>query len=99
MNTSFLESSCNILEAASEYESDEYLVKLVRVQLLAQSISLTLAHGPGSQPSMQLLPVTIVVGSFQEQINALRQSLGPELTTNRAFPSDKNAFSPCGNRS
>lgn len=80
MNTSFLDKCCSILEAAKQYKSDEFLVKLVRVQQLAQSISLTLALEPDQQ-AMQL-PMTIVVQSFQDQLNSLRDSLPPELESN-----------------
>jgi hypothetical protein len=85
MNTNLLEKCCNILETANQYKSDEHVVKLVRIQQIAQAISLTLALEPDQQ-TMQL-PMTIVVQSFQDQINALRQSLSPELEANCTVPS------------
>lgn len=83
MNTTNLDKCCNILESAKQYKSDEFLVKLVKVQQLAQSISLTLAQEQGQQ--MMQLPLTIVVQSFQDQLNTFRQSLSPELAENRTF--------------
>lgn len=80
MNTVYLDRCCSVLEGAKQYESDELLVKLVRVQQVAQSISLTLSMEPSQQP-MQL-PMTMVVHSFQDQINALRESLSPNLAAN-----------------
>ena len=80
MNTSFLDRCCSVLETAKQYKSDELLVRLVRVQRLAQCISLTLALEPDQQ-AMQL-PMTIVVQSFQDQINALRAQQSPELESN-----------------
>lgn len=77
MNTAQLESYCRVLETARQYPSDEYLVKLVKIQQLAQTISLTMAFDPG-QPAMQL-PLTMVVQSFQEQLNSFRSSLPPHL--------------------
>ncbi|KAI6781088.1 Transcriptional regulator-like protein [Emericellopsis cladophorae] len=79
MNTSQLDQCCTILEEAQQFESDALLVKLVRIQQLAQSISLTVFVEPGQQP-MQL-PMTMVVRSFQDQINSLRQSFGSDLET------------------
>lgn len=66
-----------------EHPSDEYLVKLVKIQQLAQSISLTMAFDPG-QPAM-LLPLTMVVQSFQEQLDVFRASLPPHLSANCKF--------------
>jgi hypothetical protein len=83
MNTSQLDKCCTILEEAKQFASDVLLVKLVRIQQLAQSISLTVFVEPG-QHLMQL-PMTIVVRSFQDQINNFRQSLGPELQMDRKY--------------
>lgn len=81
MNTIFLDRCCSMLEQAKQLQTDEFLVKLVRVQQLAQTISLTVAMEPGQQ-AMQL-PMTIVVQSFQDQLASLQQSLSPDLAENR----------------
>ena len=81
MNTIFLDKCCSMLEQENQLKSDELLVKLVRVQQLAQTISLTVAMEPDQQ-AMQL-PMTIVVQSFQDQLASLQQSLSPELAENR----------------
>ncbi|KOS17646.1 hypothetical protein ESCO_002476 [Escovopsis weberi] len=78
MNASQLEAYCHILETTMEYASDEYLIRLVRIQQLTQSISLTMALDP-HQPGMQL-PLTMVVQSFQQQIHEFRHSLPPHLS-------------------
>ncbi|KAK5990080.1 hypothetical protein PT974_08344 [Cladobotryum mycophilum] len=80
MSTSQLDTYCQVLEAAMEYSSDEYLIKLVRIQQLTQSIALTMAFDP-NQPTMQL-HLTMVVQSFQQQIDRFRQSLPPHLQDN-----------------
>lgn len=80
MNTIYLDKCCTILEQAKQLESDEFLVKLVRVQQLAQTISLTVAMEPDQQ-AMQL-PMTIVVQSFQDQLASLQASLPPKLADN-----------------
>lgn len=94
MNTVYLDTCCRLLEAARQRESDELLVKLVRIQQIAQSISMTMAfeqsqqqghqqHGQqqGQQQAMQL-PLTMVVQSFQDQLDAFRTSLPPGLADN-----------------
>lgn len=87
MNTIYLDKCCSILEQVKELKSDDFLVKLVRVQQLAQSISLTVAMEPGQQ-AMQL-PMTIVVQSFQDQLASLQQSLSPDLAENRKYLHEK----------
>ncbi|PNY28751.1 Uncharacterized protein TCAP_01325 [Tolypocladium capitatum] len=75
MNTSQLETCCKVLESNMEHPSDEYLVKLVKVQQLAQTISQTMAFDP-AMPAMSL-PLTMVVKSFQDQLDAFRTTLLP----------------------
>mgnify|MGYP005988590435 CR=1 FL=1 len=80
MNTSHLETCCKVLENVLECQSDLFLVKLVKIQQLAQSISVTMAFDP-QQPALQL-PLTMVAQSFQEQIDAYRSSLPESLKDN-----------------
>lgn len=84
MNTTYLEQCCKVLEETMQYPSDEYLVKLVRIQQLAQSISLTMAIDNISQHAMKL-PLTMVVRSFQDQLDAFRESLPPQYASNGTF--------------
>lgn len=79
MNTELLETCCKVLESTRPYPSDEYLVKLVRIQQLAQSISLTMAD---IDKQAMKLPLTMVVRSFQDQLDLFRNSLSPELAQN-----------------
>lgn len=81
MNTGLLETCCRVLQATMQYPSDEYLVKLVRIQQLAQSISLTMAIDNISQHAMKL-PLTMMVQSFQEQLNQFSASLSPRFADN-----------------
>ncbi|KAF4461180.1 cercosporin resistance [Fusarium albosuccineum] len=81
MNTNSLEACCKVLETTMQYPSDEYLVKLVRIQQLAQSISLTMAEVVDGHQAMKL-PLTMVVRSFQDQLDQYRESLGPRLCSN-----------------
>lgn len=69
MNTSYLAHCCQILEEQREYPSDQLVVFLVRTQQLWQSISTTLASRTNS------LPLTIIVKSFQHEIDQLRASV------------------------
>ncbi|KAL6356191.1 hypothetical protein LRP88_09782 [Fusarium phalaenopsidis] len=81
LNTFSLETCCKALEANMQYPSDEYLVKLVRIQQLAQSISLTMTVENIGQHAMKL-PLTMVVRSFQDQLDQYRNSLGPRFSGN-----------------
>lgn len=58
-----------------QHPSDEYLVKLVRIQQLAQSISLTMAVDNLGQHATKL-PLTMMVRSFQDQLDQYSGSLG-----------------------
>lgn len=64
-----------------QYPSDMFLVKLVQVQQLAQSISLAMSTESGQSPSR--LPLTMVVQSFEVQIESFRASLSIEFRNNR----------------
>ncbi|CAM1505357.1 Fc.00g109940.m01.CDS01 [Cosmosporella sp. VM-42] len=86
MNTTYLETCCKVLETTMQYPSDEYLVKLVRIQQLAQSISLTMAIDNISQTAMKL-PLTMVVRSFQDQLDSFRDSLRPQFANNDTLKS------------
>ncbi|KAK7430087.1 hypothetical protein QQZ08_003478 [Neonectria magnoliae] len=81
MNTDLLETCCRVLGSTMQYASDEYLVKLVRIQQLAQSISLTMAIDNLSQHAMKL-PLTMVVRSFQDQLDQFSTSLAPRFADN-----------------
>lgn len=95
MNTAYLETACRVLEERREYPTDELLVYLVRVQQLAQSISLTLAPDTLSFQSMQL-PLSIIVKGFQAQLDTFKASLPPHLQNHREqsapspFPGKQN---------
>lgn len=63
-----------------EYSSDEYLIKLVKIQQFTQAISVTMA-GDGTGLSMSL-PLLMVIQSFQDQLDSFRASLPPRLAHN-----------------
>lgn len=65
-----------------EFPSDEYLIQLVKIQQLAQSIALTMS--PDAMAPMSL-PLTMVVQSFQDQLDTYRASLPPHLIHNSKF--------------
>ncbi|KAB5570063.1 hypothetical protein GE09DRAFT_957073, partial [Coniochaeta sp. 2T2.1] len=81
MNTAYLDFCCRILEARMECPNDDLLVWLVRVQQLAQSISLTLAFR--ANPSVpQTLPMNLIMKSLQQQLEAFKQSVPAHMRTN-----------------
>ncbi|WYZ40386.1 hypothetical protein EsH8_IV_000727 [Colletotrichum jinshuiense] len=81
MNATYLECCCRQIEEAAEYPSDELLVQLFKIQQLAQTISLTLGAESTSFQSLQL-PLTMVVQSFQQQIDIFKSSLPEHLKDN-----------------
>ncbi|OLN94052.1 hypothetical protein CCHL11_03516 [Colletotrichum chlorophyti] len=81
MNTTYLESCCGQIQEAAEYPSDELLVQLFKIQQLAQTISLTLGAESTSFQSLQL-PLTMVVQSFQQQLDIFKSSLPEHLKKN-----------------
>lgn len=83
MNTAHLETCCRILENVQEYPSDEYLIKLVKIQQLAQNICATMAFDP--QQQILQAPLTMVVQSFQQQVDQFRASLPDSLKENGLF--------------
>lgn len=80
MNTTQLDYCCKVIEATMEYPSDEYLIKLVKIQQLAQTISMTMAADDVAPPMS--LPLVMVVQSFQDQLDTFRASLPPHLIHN-----------------
>ncbi|KAH7188476.1 uncharacterized protein B0J16DRAFT_94771 [Fusarium flagelliforme] len=81
MNTTHLDMCCRVLENTMQYPSDEYLVKLVRIQQLAQSISVTMAPENLDQTTDKV-PLTMAVQSFEEQLRQYRESLNPRFSDN-----------------
>jgi hypothetical protein len=81
MPTSYLDSICKVIENRMEYTTDELLVRMVRIQQLAQSISLTLTSDNANLQNMQL-PLMMVVQSFQQQLDAYKASLPANLQGN-----------------
>ncbi|KKP06111.1 hypothetical protein THAR02_01807 [Trichoderma harzianum] len=84
INTSQLDNFCNMLTSPGEYPSDIYLAKLVKIQMLSQSISMAMTFDP-TQPQPMQLPLTMVIQTFQEQIDAYRASLPTHLVDNGKF--------------
>ncbi|KAL9484933.1 hypothetical protein ACSS6W_003722 [Trichoderma asperelloides] len=82
MNTSQLDNYCNLLTSPGEYHSDQYLARLVKIQMLSQSISMAMMFDPAQQQQPMQLPLTMVIQTFQEQIDAYRASLPPHLVDN-----------------
>ncbi|KID90948.1 hypothetical protein MGU_01902 [Metarhizium guizhouense ARSEF 977] len=79
MSTTQLDHCCKVIETSMEFPSDEYLIKLVKIQQLAQTISITVSSD-GMAPMS--LPLVMVVQSFQDQLDTFRASLPPRLAQN-----------------
>lgn len=81
MNTTHLDMCCRVIETNMQYPSDEYLIKLVRIQQLTHSISITMAEDNLGQTTSKL-PLTMVVQSFEEQLRQYRESLVERFSDN-----------------
>ncbi|KAF9871639.1 hypothetical protein CkaCkLH20_10837 [Colletotrichum karsti] len=81
MNTTYLESCCRQIQDNAQYPSDELLAQLFKIQQLAQTISLTLGAESTSFQSLQL-PLTMVVQSFQQQLDIFKTSIPAHLKDN-----------------
>lgn len=82
MSTTQIDNCCKVIETHMELPSDEYLIKLVKIQQLAQTISVTMA-ADGMAPMS--LPLIMVIQSFQDQLDTFRASLSPRLARDRKF--------------
>ncbi|KAM0334122.1 hypothetical protein ACHAQA_001142 [Verticillium albo-atrum] len=81
MNTTYLDGCCKAVGDKAEYPSDVLVVQLFRVQQLSQTITLTLGADSAAFQSMQL-PLTMVVQSFQQQLDIFKSSLPEAVKTN-----------------
>lgn len=75
-----VESACRVLESRMERPSDELLVYMVRIQILAQSIITTLADN--SQ-----VPLALIAKPFQDQLDAFRASIPQSLKNHQTLNS------------
>lgn len=91
MNTSYLETCCRVLESRKEYETDEFLVRLVRAQQLAQTISLTLAfRANAALRQTSSLPMSLIIKSLHQQLTTFRDSVPPHLKSNPSLVSHQH---------
>lgn len=73
MKTAYLETCCQVLERQMEYPSDAYLLQLVRIQQLSQSISVAYSlRGDGMQMGMSLRHM---MQNLRQQIEAFKAQL------------------------
>ncbi|KAH8673726.1 hypothetical protein BX600DRAFT_547409 [Xylariales sp. PMI_506] len=84
MNIPYLEGICQVVEMKAEYSTDELLVRMVRIQKIAQSISLTFSssHRSLENPQLSFLPMMMAVKGFQTQLEDYKASLPPYLRDN-----------------
>ncbi|ETS85403.1 hypothetical protein PFICI_03428 [Pestalotiopsis fici W106-1] len=80
MNTTYLDSLCRVLEDKALCPTDKLVAYMVKVQQLAQNISLTLSSSTTSQ--LFLLPMVMVVKSLQSQIESFKTNIPVDLRDN-----------------
>ena len=81
LSTPYLDTCCHVLESHMEYPGDIYLVQLVRIQQLSQSISVVPSLRGISTPND--LPPNIVAKTLQQQIDSYRSRIPEHLKDNR----------------
>ncbi|KAK8126103.1 uncharacterized protein PG998_001862 [Apiospora kogelbergensis] len=76
-NTAYLQVVSRIIGAKAESPTDAMLVRLLEIQQMAHSISLTFADGSNSlaRPQFSALPLIMMVKGFQAQIETFRSKL------------------------
>ncbi|KYK60084.1 hypothetical protein DCS_01218 [Drechmeria coniospora] len=83
MDTAQLETYCSLVETRMEYPSDLYLIKLIKIQQIAQTISLAMAFNP-AMPATSLPPM-VVVDLFRDQLDTFRATLPASLVENQTL--------------
>ena len=90
-HTCFFDQLCNILLSKSPQKPmDQWLVALVRIERLTQSI--VLMKTSREMRGQSGVPLDVVVAGFQKQIDNLIESLSAELMLDRMF-SESHFFS------
>lgn len=80
----YLEQCLRELEAKPEYESDLYLVNLVRIQHLTERISRLHAkdHVEDDLPGVARAPMNVYINAFQGELDRYKDALPRHLRAN-----------------
>lgn len=75
MGTNYVAQCCRVLEENMEFPTDKIAALLLRTQQISQSISMALTF----RDSVNGLPLTILVNTFEREIEQLRRSMPESL--------------------
>jgi hypothetical protein len=78
-----MEESCNALLRNQEYESDVYLVELVRLQQIAEKITQTLPYDAPQSFWTSKPPIGLLVKAFQTELQFFKSGLPQKLHQDR----------------
>ena len=81
--TKYAEHCVNVLEEQAQYPSDQHLVQLMQLQLIADEISQTLPHDQMDGAMASPTPMSFVIKTLQTKLNIFRNKLPSYLQNNR----------------
>lgn len=79
----FTESCLQVLEEAAEYQSDQYLIQLVKMQSIAEEINQALPRHNKDFSSGSSAPIALCMRTLQAKLDSFRMKLPIHLQQNR----------------
>jgi hypothetical protein len=90
--TTHAEDSCNALSQIPEYESDIYLVQLVKLQQIAENITQNLPYDAPQSFWTSKPPIGLLVKAFQMELQSFKDSLPQKLLQDRKLTLSKPLY-------
>lgn len=87
--TPYVEECCQVLADANEYQTDVYLVRLVRLQRIANIIAQTLPTD-GTELHNLRAPIGMYIKSIQKDLESLKCSWRGDVEQKREFAMEIN---------
>lgn len=81
--TSYLLKCCDALAEAEEYDSDKFLVALVKIQQLLNRVADIIPYGDDDAArGMEFAPIYMALTATQKELDALMRQQPPEVECN-----------------
>jgi hypothetical protein len=90
--TTHAEDSCNALSQKPEYESDIYLVQLVKLQQIAENITQALPYDAPQSFWTSKPPIGLLVKAFEMELQSFKESLPQALLQDRKLTLPKPLY-------
>jgi hypothetical protein len=85
----FTEACLQVLEKTAEYNSDQYVIQLVKMQSIAEEINQALPRHSQDFSSGSSAPVALCLRTLQEKLDSFRMKLPIHLQQNRKLLSSR----------